>query len=380
MGGTAKPRRVPEEELRLIVRSLPNFGVFLLDPEGRVASWNPGAARLLGYEEEEILGQHFSIFCPREDVDAGKPEQFLRLAREEGRLEDEAWRVRKNGSRFWANLVILPIVDSNRVLTGYATATRDLTGRQRAEEDRVRLARAEEALRLRDEFISIASHELRTPLNSLRLYQVAAELSPDAAAMKANLAKASKQAEKLTHLVERLLDATRLVAGRLPLVVQESVDLSTLVAEVIEGLRSEASRAGSEIRAKLPGDIVGRFDPLRLEQLFRNLVDNAIKYGRGGVIDIQLRRVGDTIVGTVADHGRGIGEEDMRKLFDRFQRGSHAEGAGLGLGLYISRKIAEEHGGTLTVESKPEVGSTFTVVLPLRGSDLPVEEPGAGAA
>ena len=164
----SKPTEVTADLFRLLVESVVDYAIFLLDPTGVVRTWNAGARRLKGYEADEIIGRHFSTFYPEEDVRRGKPAWELESAAREGRFEDEGWRIRKDGSSFWANVVITALRRDGE-LVGFAKVTRDLTARREAEEERVRLAEAREAVRLRDEFLSIASHELRTPLTALDL-------------------------------------------------------------------------------------------------------------------------------------------------------------------------------------------------------------------
>src|SRR5690348_14021085 len=151
-----------EERFRLIVQTVRDYAIFMLDPTGRIATWNAGAERIKGYQASEIVGRHFSVFYPRVKIAEGFPWYELDVAAREGRFEDEGWRVRKDGSQFWANVVLTALRTENGELVGYAKVTRDLTERRRLEEERLSLARAEEAIRLRDEFLSLAAHELKT--------------------------------------------------------------------------------------------------------------------------------------------------------------------------------------------------------------------------
>jgi PAS domain S-box-containing protein len=217
-----------EKRFRLLVESVRDYAIFMLDPEGRIVSWNLGAERIKGYRADEIVGEHFSRFYPPEDVAAGKPARGLEVAEREGRVEDEGWRVRKDGSRFWANVVITALRDAGGRLVGFAKVTRDLTERKRAEEDRLRLAReqaaraeAEAAVRARDEFLSIAAHELKTPLTPLQL-QVQllvhslrkgelTTLPPER--LGAMLESAERQSKRFASLIEKLLDLSRIAAG-----------------------------------------------------------------------------------------------------------------------------------------------------------------------
>ncbi|HEY0095670.1 MAG TPA: PAS domain S-box protein, partial [Archangium sp.] len=166
---TEEMLRRSEERFRLLLSSVKDYAIFMLDPDGRVMTWNSGAARLKGYSAGEIVGEHFSRFYPPQDLEQGKPARELDIARREGRYEEEGWRVRKDGSRFWAHVIITPMLNEAGTLMGFAKVTRDLTERKRSEEERLRLAQAQESIRLRDEFLAIASHELKTPLTALQL-------------------------------------------------------------------------------------------------------------------------------------------------------------------------------------------------------------------
>src|SRR5690606_22954583 len=219
--------RQSEEKLKLMIASVQDYAIFMLDADGRVVSWNPGAERIKGYAASEIIGSSFSKFFTPEDLAAGKPERELEQARQHGRFEDEAWRVRKDGSRFWANVAISAMRDGTGQLVGFTKVTRDLTERRRMDRERVRLAQAQEAVRLRDEFISIASHELRTPLTALQLQLqgVLDRLETLDRSLAAKVEKAMRAGHRLTSLIETLLDVSRIASGRIQLSL-EAFDLA----------------------------------------------------------------------------------------------------------------------------------------------------------
>ena len=369
--------RQSEERLRLMVDSVRDYAIFLLDPDGRVETWNPGAERIKGYRADEIIGEHFSAFYTPEDLALGKPALELRTAAETGRCDEEGWRVRKDGTRFWANSVLSAVRDDRGRLLGFTKVTRDLTERIHAEEERLaaereaaeqraRVARTEEAVRDRDEFISIAAHELRTPLTALRIkLEGAVRLATTATPRLAErLDGTNRQVDRLIGLVERMLDMSRIVAGRLVL-VRERTDLAEIAREVVDDFRDQASHVRAELQVTSSGDTAGEWDRDRLAQVVTNLVSNAIKYGPGRPVDLAVRGDGDRVSLAVTDRGIGIEAEDLGRIFDRFQRAAPVENyGGLGLGLHIARHVVEAHGGTISVASVPGQGSTFTVDLP----------------
>ena len=165
----AEQKEAGEESrrFRLLVESVKDYAIFILDPDGRVSTWNPGAERINGYKASEIVGQHFSRFYPRADVDSGKCERELEVATSEGRFEEEGWRIRKDGTRLWANVTITALRNREGVLVGFAKVTQDLTERKAAEDERVRLAQSQEAERRNQEFLAVMGHEMRNPLSPM---------------------------------------------------------------------------------------------------------------------------------------------------------------------------------------------------------------------
>jgi signal transduction histidine kinase len=274
-----------------------------------------------------------------------------------------------------------PVVSAFGAAYGRAMFFRDVTEEKRAEREREKLlqteraarATAEDAIRARDEFLSVASHELRTPLTSLLL--AVRLLTHDATAstgLSPEVLRAidalGRQSQRLVRLVDGLLDVSRIRAGRLHLEIEE-FDLRELANEVVARFRAEAGHAHSEVTCLANGPVVGRWDRSRIDQVLTNLLANAIKYGSGGRIEVRVRTEGEgSIVRIeVEDHGIGIADENIGRLFQRFERvASPRQYGGLGLGLFIVREIVEMHGGAVEVSSRLGRGSTFTVILPMR--------------
>jgi PAS domain S-box-containing protein len=213
-----------EEKFRLMVEAVKDYAVFMLDPKGCIASWNPGAERIKGYSAEEILGVHFSRFYPRADVESGKPDRELAIAVEQGRYQEEGWRVRKDGTQFWASVTITPVLDEKGTLRGFAKVTQDLTERRQAEEQRLELIRAQAASaeaqktnRLKDEFLAILSHELRTPLNAIVGWAHLLRESPrlDPTQVSRGLEAIDRNAAIQTQIVSDVLDISRMTSGKL---------------------------------------------------------------------------------------------------------------------------------------------------------------------
>lgn len=554
---TSEQIRLSEERLRLLVENVRDYAIIMLDPGGNVTTWNQGATRLYGYETSEIVGQRFSKLYAPDALHALHPERELEVAARDGRYSEEGWRMRKDGTRFWADVTMTPLEQEGE-LVGFAKITRDLTERRRRDEalrgseerlhalaeasrvlaesldpnatlealskvvvpkiadwyavdllqadgslepvaiahsdpaavergrdlrrrypldpnastgvpnvirtgrselygsitdellrqgsvdeehyqrlqalhvrsamivplatrgrvlgamtlvastdgrytehdllfaeelgrraavavENARLyresteavARAQEAVRARDEFLQIASHELKTPLTPLQLQldTLDRELSKETHGdghLKRKVATAARQTARLGGLVDRLLDVSRVTSGRIVLDLEE-LELGQLLRDVAERFRDEAEAAGVELQVDLDGSLRGRWDRLRLEQVFSNLISNGIKYGRGRPVEVRAERAGDVIRVSVTDRGIGIDARARDRIFGRFERAvSVRHFGGLGLGLFIARHFTEAHGGVILVESQPDVGSVFTVMLPLG-----VAQPGA---
>jgi PAS domain S-box-containing protein len=360
---------------QLLVESVRDYAIFALDPQGHVASWNEGAQRIKGYTADEIIGRHFSIFYPPERIAERFPEHELQVARQVGRFEDEGWRIRQDGSRFWANVVITALRDASGTLVGFAKVTRDLTERRAAEERRVsdarRVAAAEAANRTKSEFLASMSHELRTPLNAIGGYAdllMEGLYGPVAAEQHAALQRIRRSQQHLLTIISDLLNYSRIEAGQItydvgPVAVVAMLDA---VGAMIE---PQAIRRGLTLeRGPCPPQAVVRVDRPRTEQILLNVLSNAVKFTPGGgQIVVSCDRRGDRVTVRIRDTGPGIPADQLEAVFEPFvQLGRTLNSAheGTGLGLAISRDLARAMGGDLTAESTPGVGSTFILTLP----------------
>ncbi len=383
IGKSARNRREElldtEKRLRLLIDGIEEYAIFMLDPQGTVTTWNAGAERIKGYRASEIIGRHFSLFRTTEDARSGVCDRELERAARQGKFEEEGWRLRKDGSRFWANVVLTAIRDSSGQLIGFAKITRDLTQRRLLDEERLQRARAEEAVRLRDEFLLVASHELKTPLTSLQidLHAMRHDPSGDPSKLARRLERATRNVDRLTALIESLLNVSRLAHGQLVL-RPAPMDLARAISEVVENLRAQAAKAGCEIAVKSEPSLPGVWDRLRVEQVVMNLLTNAFKYGAGSPVDVTLRLEEGHAVVEVADRGPGIPEADRERVFERFERASSIRHhGGLGLGLYVSRQIVNAHGGTIAAADRPQGGAIVTVRLPIAGNPEAASHHGA---
>jgi PAS domain S-box-containing protein len=357
-----------ERRLQLLIDSVRDYAIFMLDEQGRVKTWNRGAELIKGYTTQEIIGRPVHTFYTPEDRAAGKPEHLLAEARNKARVEDEGWRVRKDGSRFWADVVISAIHNDSGALIGFVKVTRDLTERREAELNRIALAHTQEALRLRDEFLSIASHELRTPLVALQLQvdslrMQSARLDPRQAA---KVERASRNVQRLSDLISTLLDVARISRGRLT-ITPKPINLGALVEEVIDRLHESASEAKCSVVADIARGVTGSWDPLRIGQVISNLLANAFKFAAGTQVEVSLVRDGDTAVLRVQDRGPGIPPDEFERIFSRFARAASMRNfAGMGLGLYVAREIVTAHDGEIIAANREVGGAILEVRLPIR--------------
>jgi PAS domain S-box-containing protein len=379
--------RRSEERFRLLVEGVAEYAIFMLDPNGRIATWNSGAARIKGYTADEIIGQHFSVFYPQDAKDSGWPDHELQVAAEKGRFVDTGWRLRKDGTTFWANVTLTALRDDSGRLIGYAKLTRDMTeikrieamehANQQREEmlDAERSARmaAQRATRLKDEFLATLSHELRTPLSAILgwtqlLLRDGTPKGPDE--HKRAIEVIDRNARAQVQLIDDLLDLSRIMTGKLRLDLHQ-ISFASVIEAAVDSATPAAEAKGIRMKAILgAGRDVVSADGGRLQQVVWNLLTNAIKFTpKGGQVQVLLQRVNSHLELSVSDTGIGIPPDYLPHVFDRFSQKDSSTTrtfGGLGLGLAICKQLVELHGGSIRAASQGEgKGATFSVHLPL---------------
>ncbi|MGC3975396.1 MAG: PAS domain-containing sensor histidine kinase [Nitrospira sp.] len=358
-----------EEYFVRVLEGVRDYAILMLSPEGRILTWNAGAQSMKGYTPQEIVGQHFSCFYTEADLEAQKPFRLLEMAARDGRVSDEGWRVRKDGSRFWALVVITAFYDEKGAVQGYAKITRDMT---ELHETLQRLEAANERLRELDEAksftISAASHELRSPLTSIKGYVenlvegVAGPLPEQAVSY---LTRIDHNVDRVIRMTNMLLDLSRIESGQMALQLG-TVCTKEILTHVLQDLKPLANKKAITVQANDLADVPVRADRHKLEQVFLNLVHNALKFTpeRGHLMVRSDPTKDHRLTITVADTGCGIPREHHEKVFEKFHRAPSPIHEGAGLGLAITRKLVELQGGTIWLESEPGRGSRFFVSLP----------------
>jgi PAS domain S-box-containing protein len=367
-----------DEMFRLLIEGVEDYAIFLLDPQGRVMSWNPGAERLLGYKETEMLGRHYSCLFTAEDSTRGEPEQELRTASKAGRSEDVRWHVRKDGTRFWGDGVVTALRNGDDILY-YAKLLRDKTDQKELED---LLKHRAEALANADQqknvFLATLAHELRNPLagivNAINILRL---MNKDYPALEQPLQIMERQSKHIRRLIDDLTDVAKISTGKVQL-HKERIELGNAVRNAVEATQPFIESRRHKLSISLPPEpIYLEADLVRLQQVFANLLTNAAKYtNEGGQITLSGTVQDSEIVVRIRDTGIGISAEMLPRIFELFTQIDPAKGytqTGLGIGLALVKNLVELHGGSVQARSDgKDKGSEFTVRLP--GGTAPPEE------
>ncbi|MBA3821183.1 MAG: PAS domain S-box protein [Deltaproteobacteria bacterium] len=373
-----------EERFRLLIESVREYAIFMLDRTGHVESWNLGAQRLKGYSAADIIGRHFSVFYPPEDVASGKPARELEIATATGQYEEEGWRIRKDGSRLWANVVITALRDETGDVVGFGKVTRDMTER-RAHQELLRDAATELERRVHERTAQLehatlkleatnaeleafgysVSHDLRAPLRALdgfskRVLASAADRLTDSE--RGELQRVRAAAQRMAQLIDDLLNLSRLTRTSFE---PKPIELGSIAREVCDELRR--GDPGRDVEVVIDDAMQASADPRMLRIVLENLIGNAWKFSRGrprARIEVGCTRSEGRTVYHVRDDGVGFDPKYAGKLFFPFQRlHSAREFEGTGIGLATVQRIVRGHGGEIWATSAPGSGATFSFTL-----------------
>jgi PAS domain S-box-containing protein len=359
------------EQFQILVDSVEEYAIYLLDANGNVITWNTGAEKIKGYSAEEIVGKNFASFYTADDVAAGKPQRNLREACRRGYIRDQGLRVRKDGSTFEAEVIITALRDDTGKIRGFSKVTRDITDQIRSREFEAEKIAAQKASKAKDDFLAALSHELRTPLTpalaAATYLQDNAEQLPPEFAEDVEIIKRNVQLQ--ARLVDDLLDLTRIARGKLHLEM-EDCDAHTIIENALETAHSQIAAKQLNVSTHLEAKAYHILaDCIRLQQVFWNLINNAVKFtSQSGQITIRTfsdkhRRFHFEI----SDTGIGIEPQRLASLFQPFEQADPSvsrQFGGLGLGLAISKRLVDLHHGTIDAESRGRsFGATFKVTL-----------------
>lgn len=373
---TKRPMSNTDDLLRAWIETVEDYAIILLDSSGNIASWNSGAERLLGYSEEEALGRPWSIIYTDEDIKAKVPEMELGGALKTGRAEDERWHQRKNGAKFWGSGVMIALRSEDGEPRGFVKSFRDLTERQLLDE-KLR-QQTDELLEIdhrRSEFLAMLAHELRNPLSPIlnSVFVLEHQLGSDDPVVQAATRTIQRQVTSLKRMIDDLLDVSRVSNQKLVL-EKRLVAIDEVVNNAVNDVRSllDERRHNLSLSLRSIAGVLVDADPVRLQQIFINLLTNAARYTQPeGQIRLAGEREGDGVVVRVRDSGVGIAPELGNKIFDLFTQADHSmtrTQGGLGIGLALVKNLVELHGGTVSVHSDGlNTGCEFLVKLPIAG-------------
>lgn len=362
MGDSGNDELTNSEQARLL-DAVTGYAIYMLGPDGTVRSWNRGAESIKGYSASEVIGKDYAMFFRECDRQEGLPTWQLQRALLHGKTEEEGWRVKKNGTTFWAHIVLTPIIGSDGELLGFAKVTKDMT-------ERAKLRELEQTLKGRNTFLAMLGHELRGPLapirNAISILQLDRTASPTLTPL---IKLLDRQVSHMTKLVDDLLDAGRLTSGKLQL-FPEKVYFESVLKVAIECAAPALELKRQNLDLQLPeSEISLSADPIRITQVLRNLLSNASKFSpENGTIVVEAHVTNGWVSVTISDSGEGMDPATLNGLFVMFAQGQNqklSKHGGLGIGLALARSIVEMHGGRISGASKGVgMGSSFTVELP----------------
>ena len=359
------------EQFDLLATDATEYAVFLVGIGGNVLCWNPGAERVFGYQSHEIIGQHFSRFFSLEDNLTGLPEHELKTAFTDGRAGSSCWQVRKDGTRFWCQAIMTPLLDENKQARSFARVMHDLTECEAAQAQQRRADGLAEANRSQEGFMALLSHELRSPLAPIRnALSILRQMRTNDPIIEQAGTVIDRQVGVMVRLVDDLLDISRITKGKLRL-TKEQVELRAVVNHAAETSRPLIDARKHDFSVSLPTEAIWvEADPARMEQVVVNLLNNAAKYtDTGGLIRLSVNREGDEGVIRVRDNGVGITPDLLPHVFELYTQIDGSLGrsyGGLGIGLALASSLVEMHEGRLGVSSAGVgQGCEFTIKLPV---------------
>ena len=359
------------ERFDLLATDAKEYAVFLVGLDGHLLCWNAGAERIFGYQSNEIIGQHFSRFFSPEDILTGQPEHELKTALADGRADSNCWQVRKDGTRFWCQATVTPLLDENKQARSFARVMHDLTESEAVQAQRKRADGLAEANRSKEEFMALLSHELRSPLSPiLNALNILRQMRTNDPIIEQAGNIIDRQVGVMVRLVDDLLDISRITKGKLRL-TKEQVELRVVVNHAAETARPFMDARKHDFSVSLPTEPIWvEADPARMEQVVVNLLNNAAKYtDTGGLIRMTVSQEGDEAVIRVRDNGVGIAPELLPHIFELFTQVDGSLGrsyGGLGIGLALARNLVEMHEGRLQASSAGlGKGCEFTIKLPV---------------
>ena len=368
-----------DERFDLLATDAKEYAVFLIGLDGNVLCWNAGAERIFGYQSDEIIGQHFSRFFAPEDIFTGLPEHELKIALAEARSDSRCWQIRKNGTRFWCDAIVTPLLNEDKQTRSFARVMHDLTESEALQAQRKRADGRAEANRSKEQFMALLSHELRSPLSPIvNALNILRQMKTNDPIIEQTANIIDRQVGVMVRLVDDLLDISRITKGKLRL-TKEQVELRVVVNNAAESVRPLMNARKHEFSVSLPTKPIWvEADPARMEQVVVNLLNNAAKYtDPGGLVQMTAAQEGAEAIIQVRDNGVGIAPEMLPHIFELFTQVDGSLGrsyGGLGIGLALARNLVEMHAGSLQAASAgSRKGCEFTIKMPVLSVPPPHE-------